>query len=208
MPRRSDAAKAWVWDEIPYSEIKNEFLTHYSISKHSTLYKDLPFFSQWIDSMNEENKFVYWNLAVVDGDNNENPWCISEGVSAGQIERTRKKGKDYIDIGSLRSGLDALCDAKVDTMSLEQKELYKKVCKERKDIISERNNLNLGDYPLLLVYRIKKNGGTPRANSKQREKLNTVCDIIGISIIIPGDSIGESHAKSLRIKIREEHNDA
>jgi len=108
----------------------------------------------------------------------------------------------------LRSGLDALCDADVETMSFEQKELFKKVCKERKDIISERKNFNLGDNPLLLIYRIKNNGGTPRANSKNREKLNTVCDIIGISIIVPGDSIGESHAKSLRIKIREDYIDA
>ena len=43
---------------------------------------------------------------------------------------------------------------------------------------------------------------------QHRERLDTVCDIIGISIIVPGDSIGESHAKSLRIKIREEYIDA
>ncbi len=208
MPRRSDAAKAWVWDRIPYIDIKNEFLTHYSISKHSTLYKDLPFFSQWIDSMNEESKFVNWNVAVVDGENAENPWIIADGIHAGQIERTKKKEKDYVDIGSLRSGLDALCDADTSSMSPEQIDLFKKVCKERKDIISERKNLNLGDSPLLLIYRIKKDGGTPRANSTHREKLDEECDIIGISIIVPGDNIGESHAKSLRIKIREEYIDA
>ena len=207
-PRRSDAAKAWVWDGIPYDDIKRDFLTYYSISKHSTLYKDLPFFSQWIDSMNEEGKFINWNVAVVDGDNTEHPWFITDDISIGQIERTKKKEKDYIDIGSLRSGLDALCDANISFMSPEQKELFKRVCKERKDIISERKNLNLGDTPLLLIYRIKKDGGTPRANSTHRERLNTECDIIGISIIVPGDSIGESHAKSLRIQIREEFIDA
>ncbi len=60
----------------------------------------------------------------------------------------------------------------------------------------------------MLIYRIKKDGGTPRANSTHRERLNEECDIIGISIIVSGDSIGESHAKSLRIKIREEYIDA
>lgn len=207
-PRRSEAAKAWVWDDIPYTEIKEDFLSHYYISKHSSLYKDLPYFSQWIDSMNMEGKYVKWNVAVVDGDNTNDPWVISEGINAGQIERTRKTDKNHIDIGSLRSGMDALCDAKVSSMDDKQKELFQKVCKERKDIISKRAKLNLADSPLLLIYRIKKDGGTPRANSTHRERLHTECDIIGISIIVPGDSIGESHAKSLRIKIREENADA
>lgn len=207
-PRRSDTAKAWVWDSIPYSKIKDNFLRHYIISKHSTLYSNLPYFSQWIDSMNGDGKFVKWNVALVDGDNHDSPWIPADGIVVGQIERTRKKEKDYVDIGSLRSGLDALCDADVASMSDEQKELFKKVCKERKDIISERSNLNLEDTPLLLIYRIKKDGGTPRANSTHRVSLNTVCDIIGISIIVSGNSIGESHAKTLRIKIREDCIDA
>jgi hypothetical protein len=207
-PRRSTAAKAWVWDDIKYEDIKDDFLKAYIISKHSTLYSNLPYFSQWINSMNEEGKFVNWNVAVIDGDNNDDSWIITSDIIAGQIERTQKKEKNYIDIGSLRSGLDALCDVDEKTLTSEQADLFKKVCSSRKDIISERSELNLEDKPLLLIYRIKKDGGTPRANSTHREKLNAVCDIIGVSIIVSGDSIGENHAKSLRIKIREEHVDA
>lgn len=211
LPRRSDAAKAWVWDGVFYSKIKEDFLSRFYISKHSPLYNNLPYFYQWIDSMNLEGKFKSWNVAVVDGDNKEAPWSISEGISAGLIERTmktNKQDKNHIDIGSLRSGLDALCDVKVSSLNNGQKELFQKVCKERKDIISERAKLNLADSPLLLIYRIKKDGGTPRVNSTQRKRLNAEFDIIGISIIVSGDSIGESHAKSLRIKIREDNIDA
>lgn len=203
-PRRSTAAKAWVWDNIKYDDIKEGFLKAYIISKHSTLYSNLLYFSQWIVSMNADGKFINWNVAVVDGDNHDNPWNLASNISAGLIERTQKKEKNYIDIGSLRSGLDALCDVDETTLTSEQVELFKMVCKNRKDIISERSELNLEDKPLLLIYRIKKDGGTPRTNSTHREKLNVVCDIIGVSIIVSGDSIGESHAKSLRIKIREE----
>ena len=207
-PRRSDAAKAWVWDEITYSDIKTDFLSKFNISKHSTLYKDLPYFSQWIDSMNADGKFIKWNVAIIDGDNYEKPWVLADGIKAGQIERTMKTDKEHIDIGSLRSGLDALCDVNTALMSEEQKKRFDEVCKSRKDIISERSKLNLGDTPLLLIYRIKKDGGTPRANSKRRSRMNAECDIIGISIIVSGYSIGESHAKSLRIKIREDDIDA
>lgn len=200
--RRSDAAKAWVWDDIDYSKIRNGFLSKYKVSQYSSLFANLPFFGQWIDSMNTEGKYLRWNVAVVDGDNQESPWKISDLASAGHIERSRKKDKEWIDIGSLRSGLDALCDVKADKLSNEQLIHFKDVCKTRKDIISERCNLNLEDKPLLLIYRIKKDGGIPQQRSiKRREQMNTQHDIIGISIIVSGDSIGESHAKSLRIKM-------
>jgi len=202
-PRRSDVAKAWVWDNVKYEDIRGDFLTKYIISKHSSLYTNLPYFSQWMEQMNRDNSYVFWNVAVVDGDNHDDEWTLTEGVKVGCIERTKKTEKDYVDIGSLRSGTDALCDVNISGLSAEQQEYLKKVCKERKDIIAARSELNLADNPLLLIYRVKKDGGTPRANSTHRVRLAEVCDIIGISIIVPGDSIGESHAKTLRIKINE-----
>ena len=206
-PRRSDAAKAWVWDNVSYSTIKNEFLGKYIISQYSSLYKNLPYFGQWIDAMNSEGKYLRWNVAVIDGDNRERPWMIKDDKATGLIERSRKIDKiardvKWIDIGSLRSGLDALCDINEELLTPEQQIHFRAVCKSRKDIISERCEFGLEDKPLLLIYRIKKDGGIPQKRSeKSREQMNVQCDIIGISIIVSGDSIGESHAKSLRIRM-------
>ena len=84
----------------------------------------------------------------------------------------------------------------------EQRIHFKSVCKTRKDIISERCNFGLEDKPLLLIYRIKKDGGVPQKRSEHlREKMDAQRDIIGISIIVSGESIGESHAKTLRIRM-------
>ncbi len=207
-PRISKAAKAVIWDQIPYPILRDDFLNHYKISKHSHLYNDLPCFSQWIDSMNSEGKLINWNVAVIDGDNHESEWKLNDDIKVGKIERTRKKDVEHIDIGSLRSGLDALCDVEEGSLNSEQQKVYDEVRKTKKDIISKRSDLNLGDNPLLLIYRIKKDGGIPRANSTRRIKMDARNDIIGISIIVPGDSIGESHAKSLRIKIEEDILDA
>ena len=205
--RRSDVASAWVWDDIPYKDIKAHYLDKYSISGYSSLSTNLPIFEQWIDSMNNDNRFINWNIAVIDGDNREEEWLIPGNNQVGLIERSRKLDKKqrdekWIDIGSLRSGIDALCDVKESILSDDQKNQLKTVCKKRKDIISERCNFELEDKPLLLIYRIKRDGGVPSKRSeKLREKLNLACDVIGISIIVSGDSIGESHAKSLRIKM-------
>ena len=123
------------------------------------------------------------------------------------VERSRKKDKkerdpNWIDIGSLRSGLDALCDVDEVNLTEEQWIRFKSVCKTRKDIVSERCNFGLEDKPLLLIYRIKKDGGVPQKRSEHlREKMDAQRDIIGISIIVSGESIGESHAKTLRIRM-------
>lgn len=205
--RRGSVTGAWVWDNIAYKHIKEMFFDKYVVSKHSSLYNNLPYFGQWIDEMNKDGKMLNWNVAVVDGENRECPWIISGVYQAGLIERSRKKDKkeldmNWIDIGSLRSGLDALCDVDEKKLTEDQRIRFKSVCKSRKDIISERCNFGLENKPLLLIYRIKKDGGTPQKRSEHlREKMDVQSDIIGISIIVSGESIGESHAKTLRIRM-------
>lgn len=205
--RRSSVVGAWVWDNIPYKQIKEMFLGKYVVSKYSSLCNNLPYFGQWMDEMNKDGKLINWNVAVVDGDNKECPWKVSGKYQAGLVERSRKRDKkerdpNWIDIGSLRSGLDALCDVDEVNLTEEQRIHFKSVCKTRKDIISERCNFGLEDKPLLLIYRIKKDGGVPQKRSEHlREKMDAQRDIIGISIIVSGESIGESHAKTLRIRM-------
>ena len=210
--RRSDVASAWVWDKVPYVDIQAKYLDRFAVSHYSSLSTNLPYFIQWIEAMNKDGKFLNWNVAVIDGDSRDVTWKISDAIEVGLIERSRKldkKQKDikWVDIGSLRSGLDALCDVDVNILSDEEKAHLKTVCKTRKDIISERCNFQLEDIPLLLIYRIKKDGGVPQKRSAGvREQLNLSEDIIGISIIVSGDSVGETHAKSLRIKMGDEQN--
>jgi hypothetical protein len=205
--RRSSVVGAWVWENIPYKQIKEMFLGKYVVSKYSSLCKNLPYFGQWMDEMNKDGKLINWNIAVVDGDNKECLWNVSGEYQAGLVERSRKKDKkerdpNWIDIGSLRSGLDALCDVDEVNLTEKQRIRFKSVCKTRKDIISERCNFGLKDKPLLLIYRIKKDGGVPQKRSEHlREKMDVQRDIIGISIIVSGESIGESHAKTLRIRM-------
>lgn len=205
--RRSNIVGAWVWDNIPYQQIKKMFLSKYAVSKYCSLYRNLPYFRQWMEEMNKDGKLIDWNVAVVDGDNKDRQWTVSGKYQAGLVERSRKKDKkerdpNWIDIGSLRSGRDALCDVDEANLTEEQRIRFKSVCKTRKDIISERCNFGLEDKPLLLIYRIKKDGGVPQKRSEHlREKMNAKKDIIGISIIVSGESIGESHAKTLRIRM-------
>ena len=195
---KSDTVKAYVWREIKYSIIKNNFLSKYIISKYSSLYVNLSIFSQWIEKMNNDGKYIYWNVALIDGDNHEELWKFNDTESVGKIERTRKRNMEHIDIGSLRSGRDALADVDVNSLNDSEKKELVEVMKNGKEIVSKRSRLKLDDNPLLLIYCIKKDGGKDKI---RRIKMDADYDIIGISIIVSGDGIGGNHARSIRINM-------
>lgn len=65
-------------------------------------------------------------------------------------------------------------------------------------IIARRCDYGLEDTPLLLIYLIKKDGGKGKNG---RVPLNAHEDIVGISVIVSGESIGKSHARTLQIKM-------
>lgn len=200
-PARSATAKAYVWRGIDFETVRDSFVANYTISDKSTtnLNINIPILCQWIEKMNAEGKYKKWNVAVVDGDNHDTTWDLLEGISVGKIIRTRKTSvPEWIDIGSLRSGRDALADVNPEVLNPDEKKVLDDVLKSGKDIVSKRSLLQLDDTPLLLIYCIKKDGGETK---KQRRKMDADHDIIGMSIIISGDGIGGNHAKSIRINI-------
>lgn len=195
---KSTTAKAYVWRGIAYSTVRDEFLAKYVISQYSSLYKYLPIFCKWVEKMIVEGRYENWNIAVIDGDNHDQNWSPITGINIGKIERTRKKDIEHIDIGSLRSGRDVLSDVQESALSEEEKQILANALKSGKNLVSERAKLGLENKPLLLIYRIKRDGGETK---KRRIQMNSDYDIIGISIIISGDGIGGNHAKSIRINI-------
>lgn len=202
IPAKSQVSdSAFVWTDVPFSQIKDSFFDRFYISEHSTLNKDIPIFLDWIKKMNdEEGKYTHWNVAVSGDKKSGRRWSVA-GADVGKIERTKKASKPQcIDIGSLRSGIDVLCDVDYMNLSPEQKTLCDQTLKNKKGLISRRTDLNLKNTPLLLLYRIDKDGGKDSAGGR-RVRINTAEDIIGFSVIIPGESDGSSHAKSVTIQL-------
>ena len=120
----------------------------------------------------------------------------------GKIESSRKTKPDFIDIGSLRSGPDALCDICPSQLTQEQRKLYQSTVQSKKNIISARGGMGVEDIPLLLLYRIdKERGKDTKAGTKT--KLNSAADIIGFSIIVAGEPSGKTHAKSVTVRLSE-----
>lgn len=198
--KSSTLSSSYVWRSVNVELIKKYF-SEYSISENSTLLKDIPIFFEWVEKMNvEENKYKNWNVAIAGAEKAVEKWSVA-GVCVGKIERSIKAKKlPCLDIGSLRSGSDVLCDVDYQNLSSEQKSLCDEALKTRKNLISRRSDLGLKDIPLLLLYCIDKNGGQNSPGGRKL-KINSVEDVIGFSIIIPGESDGSTHAKSVTVEI-------
>jgi hypothetical protein len=192
---------AYIWRDIDFDILEAEFFAKYKIFDCSSLSKDIPLFLTWMKQMNQEGRYAKWNVAIVGDKRAEAKWVLGP-ASVGKIERSRKTKPVFIDIGSLRSGPDALCDICPSQLTAEQRTLYQSTVQTKKNIISARGGMGAEDTPLLLLYRIdKERGKDTKAGTKT--KLNSTADIVGFSIIIAGEPSGKTHAKSVTVRLSE-----
>jgi hypothetical protein len=191
---------AYVWYGVDSSHVISDFLEKYKILKSSYLYNDIPIFIEWMKKMNDDGNYLKWNVAIAGDKSSDTRWIIS-GADVGKIERSRKNlYEEYVDIGSLRSGRDVLCDINVDALSPGEKNKFDERKKSGKNLIGLRFELHLKDFPLLLLYKIDKDKGK---KSNSRGPINTDEDIVGFSIVIAGQEVGTDYVKSVTVKIPE-----
>ena len=194
---KSDAIdSAYIWRNVSSDYIISEFLEKYKVFSCSPLHIDIPIFINWMKQMNNENRYLKWNVAVAGDKKASERWNIA-GADVGKIERSRKKKPKYVDIGSLRSGRDILSDICVEDLSPDKKKLFNERKKNGKNLIRLRYEVGLEDIPLLLLYRIDKDKGK---DSKYRMKINTTYDIIGFSIVVSGQEANPDYVRTVQVK--------
>ena len=195
--RKSDAIEsAYSWNGVDSAFVIEEFLDKYKIFDCSPLHVDIPIFLDWIKQMNNEGKYLKWNVAVAGDKKATERWKIA-GADVGKIERSRKKKSEYVDIGSLRSGPDILSDICVENLPDDKKAQFLAGKKSRKNLIRLRYDMGLADIPLLLLYRIDRNKGK---DSKYRAPIGTEQDIIGFSIVIAGQDTNADYVRTVQVR--------
>lgn len=199
--RKSDVIEGtYVWANVSSHAILHNFLEHYHLFDCSPLHVDIPIFRKWMEEMNKDGKYLKWNIAVSGDKKSETRWKVA-GADVGTVERSKKtKHPEFIDIGSLRSGIDVLADVNPSALSPEETAILANALKSKKNLLAVRHKLGLGDVPLLLLYRIDQNKGK---DSKYRTKIGSVHDIIGFSIIISGEEVSSDYVKTIHVKTPE-----
>lgn len=188
---------SFVWRGISFSELKYRLFDRFKMASAANQYRDFQMMIKWLGENVSRGVFVNWNVSVAGNADAVHAWIVN-GKNPGMIERTRMRGKAYIDIRSLRSGVDALSDVSVSSLSEEQKLIYRSVRRSRRGINAARSALGLSDTPLLLLYCIDKDGGVEK---QTRTKLGVNYDVMGISIIIPGEMSGNSRSLYLQVRM-------
>ena len=189
--------KGYLWKNISFKEfVSKEFVDKYRISEfyeEKNLIENIP---DWVNANPECNE---WNVALVSNTQAKSYISWSDDLRIGMIERSCKtvNNKKHISIGSLRSGIDALFDVDIDSLTEEQKIIYSNCKKEKKDLIEKRSLLGLKDKPLLLIYTINKSGSQ---SVDERKRMDALENIVGFSIVISGEK-NENPVQTVQIKL-------
>lgn len=190
-----------VWKDVNYDKIFNNLLCKFKFSNRNRVFNNMNSVREWIAKVTEEGKLKEWNV-IVSGvghaNKDENNWKL-ETVSVNKVKRTRRLDNTdelFIDIGVLRAPKDLIADVDYDILDEETKEMYDKY----KTIYSKeiRSKAGLDMTPQLIIYLIDKDSQT---ESRTRNNLDAVEDIVGICINVPGGRKGTSLAASVSIKM-------
>lgn len=181
-----------IWNNVP-SEAVKEFLENYKVCNMDIKMSNLPNLLNWLEE--NENKLPSWNViysSVGEIKNQkateEDSWNI-HGYSPKASKRTQLKNRsteEISNIGVLRVPSDLLSD--IDEELTQEEKGSAKV----EDIQKIREKYGYANIPQLIIYKVDK--GTlskeelATIKSKNREPLNFTHDIIGLNIMIPGET--------------------
>lgn len=192
-----------VWRKVN-SATALQYLKDFHLYHDSKFRLQMKDFLSWIEKENEKGHYLFWNVAVCGASTYKGAKWNVEGIGfpLGKVERTKYRDvTTHIDIGSMRSGRDGVCDIEVtsDPDLLEEG-------KKGKNIEVIRGKLGYSDIPLLLIYCICGNGGTDNSGSKCRLEIEG-SDLIGYSVIIGGETSNTDHVEEVIVSVPKEEED-
>lgn len=195
-PVKSEYRPAYIWRSISSDSILN-FLGSCRYNTDCEIYGDMGVFINWLKQKNANNIYSVWNVAVagigtLDNDDETTHWNIGNNRSVGKINRSNRNinNRKILDISSLRDSLDLIADVSFDNIKIEIiNDLGRMTTAAKSKYIKKnfqllRHQSGYADVPLLVIYCINKN--SPSDNDS-RAPLNAATDVIGFSILIPGE---------------------
>ncbi|MEF7441676.1 Z1 domain-containing protein [Paenibacillus lautus] len=229
-PNETRNSRGVYWNDVPFQQIKDDFLSKFTFSKQSE-FSNMEAFFEWYQKNETKAGFTNWNVVLSGSgkldDEKHKHWIVG-GRRVGLVTRSRRgtaTGRK-INIGVLRTPSDLYADL--------TKEMYDSIPEEfkltkagkaereniedqldeidqkqpKKSFVNElRKAAGVGLTPQLLLYRIDKDSMFTKEQSEntkeadRRYDLNASEDLIGVSLFVPGYRSGKNLATKLSIRI-------
>ena len=204
--RKSDNTTAYIWEKIPFSLIVKDFFNKgFSIPETSRAFQQIDLLQEWIEKQTEKGEMTAWNVILCGVKREKLPdqkvWRLPNGIEIGKINRSCKTDSgDHVNIGVLSGKKDYVADITRDMLTEDKwNEMIscKSISNEYKDY---RRLAGVEKIPLFLIYMIDRYSKPQNEDKSGRTALNMDCDLIGITMVMPG--IRGSRGVVTRLKIK------
>lgn len=191
---------SYIWRDIPFERIYDELLCQYEFHEKLMTFSMLESLKEWVNKFTAKGMLSNWNVVLFGLDHGEEKTTFKY-VDLYKVHRTRKLlRKRTIDIGVLTDPKEKVADVDYRILSDEGKNKYDNYRTEY--VWSIRKDAGLETTPSLVLYVIEKNSKV-KNNTSRRHDLNTSCDLIGLSINIPGDRTNRDYTESIAIDLKK-----
>ena len=194
------AENTFIWRNVEFSLVK-KYLEEYKFNSRLGVFNDIASVIAWIEKISAEGKLENWNI-ILAGKGSGSVWNSPVGPVK-KVSRTRKKLKNesdtVINIGVLRDPKDIIADIDLEG---QPQEIVSKVKDFKSKYAKEIRSLaGLDSTPQMIVYIIDKDSKAVKG-SDTREDLNSVEDIVGICMNIPGGKRGTDYTATVSIHMQ------
>jgi len=134
--------------------------------------------SRYIDRQNDDGRLLEWNVALMAGDNDAQPFSFGHGLELPAVRRSQlcTSPTDYADIKTLMSKEHRVVDLPEITQREARRATETALMKRRGE----------DKPPLLALYPIDPVSEPDSANVNSRKPLAAVDDVIGVAVVFPG----------------------
>lgn len=186
-----------IWRDVNINDIK-KFLELYEVCESDTKMSSLPALIEWAEKNSKH--LSKWSVIhssignVAETKSEIGGWNI-KGFNPKTVKRTKLKNRSdgkLVSIGALRTPSDLLADIDAELTTVEKK------AAKPSQVQAIREKYGYGKVPQLIIYRIDKDDRSEEEYTREnptkhnRLPLNFLEDVIGINIMIPGDTKGNN----------------
>lgn len=188
---------SYIWNDISFDYIYENLLSKYRFHEKLLAFGNIDAIRKWVVETTEKGLIKNWNVVLFGI--NRGAGSEIAGYEITKVCRTRKTSRPgTIDIGVLTDPSEKIADVNYDTLDESGQNMYDSFRTDQ--VYDIRKSAGMADVPSIVIYVVDKDSKIS-AKAQNRHDMNAACDIIGISVNIPGDKVNSDYTSAVMIDL-------